>query len=148
MQVDDEARQNSRRRRGHEHFGRLRFRRRGLQMREIAVERGTVLVAQLADAAGKRHGGEIAALAGKIRKLQHVAADHDVAALFRGARVRLDAADAVADIGRVGRLAHLAVADHVDAGGDLPRDDVVHRLGGLAFEGLRRDRRRPSRGGE
>ncbi len=69
MQVDDEARQDARRRRGHEHLGRLCLRRRGFQMREIAVERGAVLVAQFADAAGKRHGGEIAALAGEIRKL-------------------------------------------------------------------------------
>ena len=140
MQVDDEARQNARRRRGHEHLGGLRFRRRGFEMRQIAVERGAVHVAQVADAAGKRHGGEIAALAGEVRKLQHVAADHDVAALFRRARVHLDAADPVADIGRVRRLAHLAVGDHVDAGRDLLRHDVVDRLDHLGLEGVRRDR--------
>jgi len=40
----------------------------------------------------------------------------------------------VPDVGGVGRLAHLAVADHVDSGGDLPRDDLLHRLGGFRLE--------------
>src|SRR5580693_8279194 len=39
MQVDDEARQNARRRRGHEHLGRPRLCRRGFEMGKIAVER-------------------------------------------------------------------------------------------------------------
>src|ERR1700724_2608941 len=69
MQVDDEARQNARRRRGHENLGRLRLRGRGFEMRQIAVERGSVAVAQITAIAGKRYGGEIAALAGKTREL-------------------------------------------------------------------------------
>ena len=103
-------------------------------MRDIAVERRAVLVAQLADAAGKRHGGETAAFAAEIRMIEEVAADHDVAALLGGARVGRDAVDAVADIGRVGRLRHLAVRDHVDAASDLLRNDVVDRLGGRGLE--------------
>ncbi len=71
---------------------------------------------------------------------QQIAADHDVEALLGGARVRFDAGDPVADIGRIGRLAHLAVGDHVDAGRDLLRDDVVDRFDHLALEGVRRDR--------
>ena len=58
MQIDDKARQDAGRRRGHEHVRRLRLRRRGFEMGDVAVERGAVLVAQLADAAGKRHGGK------------------------------------------------------------------------------------------
>ena len=45
MQVDNEAGQDSRRRRGHEDFGRVPFAGGGRQMREIALERNTVLVA-------------------------------------------------------------------------------------------------------
>ena len=45
-----------------------------------------------------------------------------------------DAVDAVADIRGVGRLAHLAVVDDVDAGRDLLRHDIVHRLCGLRLE--------------
>jgi len=68
---------------------------------------------------------------------EKIAADHDVAALLGGARVRRDAADAMADIGRVGRLAHFAVIDHVDAGGGLLRNDVLDRFGGRDFNGVR-----------
>ncbi len=60
-------------------------------------------------------------------------------ALLRGARVRRDAGDAVADIGGVGRLRHLAVGDDVDAAGDLRRHHVVDRLGGRGFEQFGRD---------
>src|SRR5262249_41367792 len=47
---------------------------------------------------------------------------------------RSDAGDAVPNVGGVGRLAHLAVADHVDAGCDLPCDDLVDCLGSLRLE--------------
>ncbi len=103
-------------------------------MREVAVERAAVLVAQRPDAAGKRNAGEIAADAREIRMRQHIAPDHDVVALLGGARVGLDAGDAMADVGGVGRLAHLAVADDVDAGRDLLRDDIVDGLCGLGLE--------------
>ena len=63
-----------------------------------------------------------------------------VAAHLRGAPIRLDAAHAVADVGRIRRLAHLAIADHVDAGRDLPGDDIVDRVRDLGFERLRIDR--------
>ena len=42
--------------------------------------------------------------------------------------------DAMTDVGGVGRLAHLAVADDVDAGRDLLGDDLIHRLGGRGLE--------------
>ena len=71
---------------------------------------------------------------GEIRMREQVAPDHDVAALLGGARVRRDAGDAMADVGGVGRLAHLAVADDVDAGRDLLRDDLVDRLGDCGLE--------------
>ena len=67
---------------------------------------------------------------------QEIAPQHDVAALFGGARVGLDAADAVPNVGGIGRLAHLAIADDVDAGFDLRRDNVVDRLRRLGFERL------------
>src|SRR5262249_12228571 len=89
---------------------------------------------------GKRDVGEIAALLREIRMLQHVTADHDVAAHLRGAPIRLDAAHAVADVSRIRRLAHLAIADHVDAGRDLSGDDIVDRLRDLGFERLCIDR--------
>ena len=79
---------------------------------------------------------------------QEIAAQHDVAALLGGARIRRDAADAVADIGGVGRLTHLAVADDVDAGCDLRRDNVIDRLRHLGFEGSRIDGRRRLRAAE
>jgi hypothetical protein len=72
--------------------------------------------------------------------LQHVAADHDLAAPLRGARIWLNAAHAVADVCSVRCLAHLAVADHVDTGCDLPGDDIVDRVRGLGFEHSRVDR--------
>ena len=65
---------------------------------------------------------------------QQIAADHDVAALLGGARIGLDAADAVADVGGVGRLAHLAVADDVDAGRDLKADDLLDGARGFGLE--------------
>ena len=71
---------------------------------------------------------------GEIRMRQQIAPDHDVAALLGGARVRLDAGDAMPDVGGVGRLAHLAVADDVDAGRDLLGDDLVDCLGGFRLE--------------
>ena len=48
----------------------------------------------------------------------------------RGARnvADLEAAEAVADIGRVADLAHLAVADEVDPGLHLAPDAIAHRL--------------------
>ena len=72
-----------------------------------------------------------------------IAPDHDVAALLGGARVGLDAGDAMADVGGVGRLAHLAVADNVDAGRNLLGDDLVDRLGGLGLEDAGLDALRP-----
>ena len=140
MQVDDEARQNSRRRRGHENFGRPRFRGGGFEVRDVAVERALIPVAQFADAARKRDGREIAAWAAEVRMRQQVAAHHDIAALLGGARIGLDAADAMTDVGGVGRLAHLAVADDVDAGCDLLGDHIVDRNRRLGFECLRVDR--------
>ena len=139
MQVDDKARQDAGRGCGHKHVRRLLLAGRKRQVREVALQRAAVLVAQGADAAGKRRVGEIPAPVGEVRVRQQVAADHDVAALFGGARVRRHAGDAMPDIGRVGRLAHLAVADHVDAGRDLLRDDIVDRLGDLRFESGRVD---------
>ena len=70
---------------------------------------------------------------------QQIAADHDVDAFLGGARVRLDAGDAMANVGCVRRLAHLAVADHVDAGCNLLGDDIVGCLHDLGIERLRRD---------
>src|SRR4051812_29330149 len=104
-------------------------------MREIAVERAPVLVFQRADAAGKWRRAEIAARAPEIGMRERVAADHDVAALLGGTRVVLDAGHAMADVGRIGRLAHLTVADDVDAARDLLRDDLVDRLRGRGLEG-------------
>ena len=134
MQVDDEAGQDAGRGRGHEHVRRLRFRRRRLEVRDVAVERAAILVAQRSDAAGKRRRRRNCRAAGEIRMRQQVAADHDVAAFLGGARIGLDALDAVTNVGGVGRLAHLAVADHVDAGRDLLRHHLVHRLGGRGLE--------------
>jgi hypothetical protein len=105
------------------------------EMRDVAVERRAVLVAQFADAAGKRHAAEIASGLAEVRMLQEVAAEHDVVAALGGARVRFDAGHAVADIGRVRRLAHLAVADHVDAGRHLARRHLVDRACRLGLEG-------------
>ena len=122
------------------------LRRRRLEMREVAVERAAVLVAQRTDAAGKRRAPKFRRRVGEIRMRQQIASDHDVAALLGGARVGLDAGDAMPDVGRVGRLAHFAVADHVDAGRDLPRDDLVDRLGGLRLERGGVDGLRPARG--
>jgi hypothetical protein len=135
MQIDDEARQDTGRRRGHEYVVGPLLLGGGLEVRDVAVERRAVLVAQFADAAGERHGAEIAAGLGKVRMLQHVAADHDVAAALGGARIGFNAGDAVPNIGRVRRLAHLAIADRVDAGGDLPRHHVLDRARRLGFEG-------------
>ena len=109
-------------------------------MREIALERTTILIAQFANAAGKRHVAEITALLREIRMLQHIAADHDVAPLLRGARIRPDAAYAMANVGRVGRLAHLAIAHDVDAGGNLFSDHIVDRFCRFGFEARRIDR--------
>ena len=103
-------------------------------MGEVAVERAAVLVAQRTDAARKRRVGEIPPAVGEIGMRQEIAPDHDVAALLGGARVRLDAGDAMPDVGGVGRLAHLAVADDVDAGRDLLGDDLLDRLGGFRLE--------------
>ena len=80
-----------------------------------------------------------AAVAAEIRMIEEIAADHDVAAFVRGARVRRDAGHAMADIGGVGRLRHFAVRDHVDAAGDLLRHDLVDRLGGRGLEHVRGD---------
>ena len=70
-----------------------------------------------------------------------IAPQHNVAALFSGARIGLDTADAVPNVGRVGRLAHFAIADDVDAGRDLRRDNLVDRLRRLGLERLRIDGR-------
>ena len=139
VEVDDEARENARRRRRHEDLGGLRLRGGRLELRDVAIERAAVEVAQFADAAGKRHVAETSITAGEIRMRQQIAAQHDVAAALGGARVGRDAADAVADIGGVGRLAHLAVADHVDAGGDLFGDHRVDRVRALGLERRRID---------
>ena len=114
VQVDDEAREDAGRRRGHEHVGGLRFARRGF---EVARDRGRARCGPCS-AAGRRSRETATSLkflrAGEVRMRQQVAPDHDVAALLGGARVRLDAADPMPDVGGVGRLAHLAVADDVD----------------------------------
>src|ERR1700730_3434018 len=57
MQVNDEASQDSWRRRGHERFRWSPFVRGGFQMREIVVECGAVLVALVPNAARKRDTG-------------------------------------------------------------------------------------------
>ena len=137
VEVDDEAREDARRRRRHEDLGGLRLRGRRLEPRDVAVERTAVEVAQFADAAGKRHVAKTSIAAGEIRMRQQIASQHDVAAARGGARVGRDAADAVADVGGVGRLAHLAVADHVDTGGDLFGDHLLDRL---RARGLKRRR--------
>ena len=134
VQVDDEAREDAGRRRGHEHIGGIGFARRGFEVGDIPVELAAVLVARRADAAGKRRVAEIPA-PGEVRMRQQVAPDHDVAAFLGGARVRLDAADPMPDVGGVGRLAHLAVADDIDPGGELLCDDIVDRFGGLGRKG-------------
>src|SRR5579883_1290472 len=100
-------------------------------MCDVAVERRAVLVAQFADAA----------LLAEIRMRQQIAADHDVATLLRGAWIGRDAADTMADISGVGWLAHLAVADNVDAGGHLLCYDLFDRLRGHGFEHIRRNGR-------
>ena len=137
VQVDDEARQDSGRRRGDKHFRRLCLRGGGFEPRQIAVKLCAILVAKLADAAGKRHIGKRAAVGAEIRMRQEIAADHDVAPFLGGARVGRDAGDAVADVHRVGRFRHLAVADHVDTGRNLLGDNVIGRLGDLGFQRLR-----------
>src|SRR5919204_316043 len=119
---------------GHEHVDGLCLAHGRLQAGEVPVEGASILVAQWPDAARKRHVGEVASAVSEIRMRQEIAPDHDVATLLGGARIRLDAGDAVPNVSGVGRLAHLAVADHVDAGGELPGDDLVHRLRGFRLE--------------
>ena len=46
--------------------------------------------------------------------------------------VAFETGDAILDVGRVGDLRHLAVADEIDARGDLGGDDIVH---GVADDG-------------
>ena len=65
---------------------------------------------------------------------EEVASLHDLAAPVGRAWVGLDARNAMPEVGGVGRLAHLAVADDVDAGLDLLGDHLVDRPGGLGLE--------------
>jgi hypothetical protein len=53
-------------------------------MREVAIERAAVLVAQLSDAARKRHAGEIAPAAREIGMRKKIAADGNAAILGVG----------------------------------------------------------------
>ena len=88
---------------------------------------------------GNGNDAEVALAAVEVGMRELVAADHDVAALLERARVHRDALGAVADVGRIRRLAHLAVADDVDAGRRLLCDAVFYRLRGRVLEGLRVD---------
>ena len=53
--------------------------------------------------------------------------------------VALEPRDPVLDVGGVGELAHLAVADHVDPRADLPGDHLIHRPGHLGPVGVHVD---------
>ena len=54
---------------------------------------------------------------------------------FSAARaIGLDAGDAMPNVGGVGGLAHLAVAGDVDAGSDLPGDNLIDCSGRFGFE--------------
>ena len=134
VEIDDEAREDAGRRRGHEGLGRVRLRDRCAQMREVALERLRIGIGDGADAAGKRRHGEVRVAVAEVGMLEPVAPDHDVAAFLRRALVGRDAGKAMADIERVGELAHLAVAHDVDAGFDLALHHVRDSAGAIALE--------------
>src|SRR5215469_4593918 len=103
-------------------------------MRKIALERLAVAIADRTDAAGKGNSAELVHPRHEIGMLELVEPDHDLPAELLGFGRHRDAVDAVSHIDRVGRLAHFAVADDVDSGRDLLRDDLRDRGSGARLE--------------
>ena len=118
--------------RDHAGRGGVEERIRGLARRHAAREIAQVLLqrlerlgADLADAARPAvlgRGAELRELLEQARKLHQV-----LPGLAR--RVAGEAGEAVRDVGGVADLAHLAVADHVDAGRDLLLHDCLDGIG-------------------
>ena len=139
VQIDDKAGENARRRCGHERVRRLGPVDGGGEVRKITLEWRAVRIGEWADASRKRDVTKLHHPLHEVGMVKLVTADHDVTPLLGGARVHRNAGHAVADIHRVGRLAHLAVAHHVDATRDLLCDHVLDRLGTLHLERGRLD---------
>ncbi len=124
MVVRLKERDHARRCSVHERLGRRRRRSGGLEIRDVGLHRFEALDADLADAAwpavfrGRARVGELPEQPGEF--------DQVLAGLARG--VAIEAGDAVLDVGRVADLAHLAVADDVDADLDLAAHDVGDRV--------------------
>ncbi len=94
------------------------------EVREILLQRRERLVADVADAtrpAVFRRRAELGQFLEQPRKFDQV-----LAGLAR--RIAIEPRETIGDIRGVADLAHLAVADHVDTGGDLLPD---HRLDGI-----------------
>ena len=117
-------------------FDGLRLVRGCLEVGEVAVQRAARIRQPMGrrnpETAGRRVLRRRSAKSG-LRQADR-ARSTMLVALLGGARIRRDAGDAVPNVGGVGRLAHLAVADHVDAGCDLPEYDLVNCLGGFRLE--------------
>ena len=102
-------------------------------MRDVAVERAAIGIAQRAKAGRKGNIGETGR-GDEVRMVEPIEAQHDLAALLSRCGVHADPVDAMLYIGRVGGLAHFSVADDVDARRHLLCHDLGHRGVGLGFE--------------
>src|SRR5207247_5650892 len=110
--VLEEERDDAGRGGAHEPFGRLHGRERGTEVLDVSLRRARVAHADGAVARGR--------LASRAARIAEYAAGHprevdEILVLQRVARAA-EAGEPILHVGRVARLAELAVAHHVDAG--------------------------------
>ena len=133
--VGDKFRQHPRRRRVHKGFTGICRGTGGGEVLQIGVERAAVAIGNRAGAARHRRRGEPRDAATQLDHPRGGVGMIDQIEMLRGLRRLVDlgamegadAGEPVTHIEGVGDLALLAVADAVDAAGDLLLDDLAHR---------------------